>query len=165
MGEEQARLKALPHFQRAEANGAELCRCMASTISDERNGSLILGFAEDEAKHARIFRIDGRKDVSSFYAGGTYPLTAALLILPFLCLDQGSRALALTMGVAIAFAAVFNSYVSVLLERPFLKDFLEMSGLTLGVFVVSFLAGIWSSTPSGSGKRPDYSYRSAVNAA
>ena len=91
-------------------------------------------------------RADGRADAlkSSIYTGFAYLITVLLLIFPYLVLGKDSymTALFFTMSTAIAIIAIFNGYVSVVLDRSFKRGFLEMSGLSLGVAAISFVIGI-----------------------
>ena len=91
-------------------------------------------------------RADGRADAlkSSIYTGFAYLITVLLLIFPYLVLGKDSymAALFFTMSIAIGIIAIFNGYVSVVLDRSFKRGFLEMSGLSLGVASISFVIGI-----------------------
>ena len=110
---------------------------------------LITGFSATLSMAASGYlstRAEGRKDAlkSSVYTGFAYLSTVVLLILPYLLFpaDDYLAALALTMTVAIGIIAVFNGYVSVVLDRSFKKGFFEMSLLSFGVAVISFIIGI-----------------------
>jgi VIT1/CCC1 family predicted Fe2+/Mn2+ transporter len=81
---------------------------------------------------------------SSAYTGCAYLLTVVLLIFPYLLLGRKSymTALGSTMCIAIGIIAIFNVYVSVVLDRHFRRGFLEMSCLSLGIACISFIIGI-----------------------
>ena len=79
---------------------------------------------------------------SAVYTGVAYIGTVALLVLPFLLLDQALAALALTLAVAMAIIAAFNFYISVARDLPFGRRFAEMALLSLGVALFSFVVGI-----------------------
>ncbi len=74
--------------------------------------------------------------------GIAYVITVALLILPFLLLNNELISLAISLTTSVAIIAVFNFYISVTKDQPFGKRFLEMAGLSLGVAALSFLIGI-----------------------
>lgn len=91
-------------------------------------------------------RAEGQKNAlkASIYTGFAYLLTVFLLILPYLFMGKESymAALGITLTIAIGIIAIFNGYASVVLDRPFRRGFLEMSGLSLGVAAISFVIGI-----------------------
>jgi VIT1/CCC1 family predicted Fe2+/Mn2+ transporter len=91
-------------------------------------------------------RAEGRDDAfrASAYTGFAYLVTVALLILPYLFAGKEGYigALAVTMAAAIVIIAAFNIYASVILDRPFKKNFFEMICLSLGVSAISFVVGI-----------------------
>ena len=91
-------------------------------------------------------RAEGKSDAlkSSLYTGFAYLVSVFLLILPHLFLGKGSYLAALfsTMAIAVGIIAAFNIYTSVVLNRPFRRSFLEMSGLSLGIAAVSFVVGL-----------------------
>ncbi|MBN2878121.1 MAG: VIT1/CCC1 transporter family protein [Clostridia bacterium] len=79
---------------------------------------------------------------SSVYTGITYLLTVALLIAPYLILANPYISLAVTLVTALFIIAGFNYYMSVVQEFKFLKRFVEMALISLGVAVISFLIGL-----------------------
>lgn len=78
---------------------------------------------------------------AAIYTGVAYVITVALLILPYLLLNNEYLALAITLATSVLIIAVFNFYISVAKDEPFGKRFLEMAGLSLGVAAFSFLIG------------------------
>lgn len=78
---------------------------------------------------------------AAIYTGIAYIITVALLILPYLLLDNAYLALAITLATTVVIIAIFNFYISVAKDEPFGKRFLEMAGLSLGVAAFSFLIG------------------------
>jgi VIT1/CCC1 family predicted Fe2+/Mn2+ transporter len=78
---------------------------------------------------------------AAVYTGIAYIVTVALLILPYLLIDNFYVDLPLTLGIAVMIIAAFNYYISVATDAPFRKRFLEMAGLSLGVAVLSFVIG------------------------
>jgi VIT1/CCC1 family predicted Fe2+/Mn2+ transporter len=78
---------------------------------------------------------------ASIYTGGAYIVTVLLLILPYLVLENYYLCLACTLAAAVSVIAFFNYYISVAKDMPFKTRFLEMTGLSLGVAVLSFFIG------------------------
>ncbi len=78
---------------------------------------------------------------AAIYTGIAYVITVALLILPYLLLDNAYLALGITLTTSVVIIAIFNFYISVAKGEPFGKRFLEMAGLSLGVAAFSFLIG------------------------
>ena len=78
---------------------------------------------------------------AAIYTGIAYSITVALLILPYLLLDNAYLALGITLTTSVIIIAIFNFYISVAKSEPFGKRFFEMAGLSLGVAAFSFLIG------------------------
>jgi len=78
---------------------------------------------------------------AAIYTGIAYIITVALLILPYLLLNNEYIALAITLTTSVLIIAVFNFYISVAKSEPFGKRFFEMAGLSLSVAAFSFLLG------------------------
>ena len=78
---------------------------------------------------------------SAIYTGFAYIITVAILILPYLLLDNYYVCLAVTLTAAVLIIAAFNYYVSVVKDEPFRARFLEMALLSLGVATLSFILG------------------------
>lgn len=89
---------------------------------------------------------EGRNDAfkSCCYTGIAYLITVALLIMPYLLLDnsQYMTALISMIGVVILIIAGFTYYISVAQGEKFRPRFLEMSLISLSVAVISFFVGI-----------------------
>ncbi len=89
---------------------------------------------------------EGRNDAlkSCSYTGIAYLITVALLILPYLMFDNSGymSALFTMIGVVILIIAGFTYYISVAKGEKFKPRFLEMSLISIGVAVVSFVVGI-----------------------
>jgi len=79
---------------------------------------------------------------ASLYTGVAYIIAVAVLIVPYLVLNDIYLSLALAFGGALAVIALFNFYVSVAQSVPFKSRFLEMAGLIFAVSGISFLAGL-----------------------
>jgi len=78
---------------------------------------------------------------SALYTGVAYIFTVTMLILPYLLTTNYLISLAWTITNAILIIAVFNYYISVARGYNFRKRFLEMSSISLGVALLSFLIG------------------------
>lgn len=78
---------------------------------------------------------------AAIYTGVAYIITVAMLILPYLLLDNAFLALAITVSISVAIIALFNFYIAVAKNQPFGRRFLEMAGISLGVAAFSFLLG------------------------
>ncbi|MFW6254506.1 MAG: VIT1/CCC1 transporter family protein [Chitinivibrionales bacterium] len=78
---------------------------------------------------------------ASLYTGTAYIMTVALLILPYLLIDNYYLCLAVSLMIAVIIIALFNYYIAVAKSLPFRSRFLEMAGLSLGVAALSFGMG------------------------
>ncbi|MBE7013334.1 MAG: rubrerythrin family protein [Ruminococcaceae bacterium] len=91
-------------------------------------------------------RSEGRTDAfkSCCYTGIAYLITVALLILPYLLLDNSQYLIALLTMIAIVILIIagFTYYISVVKSERFKPKFLEMSIISVSVAVVSFVVGI-----------------------
>ncbi len=79
---------------------------------------------------------------AAIYTGIAYMVTVALLILPYLLLQNPFIALAITVTTSVLIIAVFNFYISVARDEKFGPRFFKMAGLSLGVAAFSFMVGI-----------------------
>ena len=79
---------------------------------------------------------------AAVYTGIAYILTVALLILPFLLLNNELIAMAVSLSTAVVIIALFNFFVSVTETQPFGRRFIKMAGISLGVAAISFLIGL-----------------------
>ena len=78
---------------------------------------------------------------AAVYTGVAYVFTVALLIIPYLFLDNPFLALGLCLGFALLVIFLFTFYISVAKELPFARRFFEMAGLSLTVAAISFGIG------------------------
>ena len=105
--------------------------------------SATLSMASSEFLAARS---EGRKDAfkSCAYTGIAYLITVVLLILPYLLFSNAQYLLALLamLSIVIAIIAVFTYYISVAKDEKFTPKFLEMSLISMGVAIISFVVGI-----------------------
>ncbi len=86
---------------------------------------------------------------SSFYTGIAYLITVIILIVPYLCFSNIFVSLGVTLLLAVFVIAVFNYYYSVVKNESFKSHFLPMTGLSLGVAVISFGIGYLLKTFTG----------------
>jgi vacuolar iron transporter family protein len=78
---------------------------------------------------------------SSIYTGIAYVITVAILITPYLVLDNYIICLAVTLSAAVIIIGLFTYYISVARDLPFKKRFVEMAGISIGVAAISFGIG------------------------
>lgn len=91
-------------------------------------------------------RADGNSKAlkSSAYTGAAYLITVILMVLPYLLLPNELyiAAFGIMIAVVILIIFVFNYYLSVAQSLPFWKRFAEMTAISLGVAVISFIIGL-----------------------
>lgn len=78
---------------------------------------------------------------SSIYTGIAYVTTVLLLTLPFFIFSNPFEALLFSILFAVFVIALFNFYLTVAKDKPFLRPFLEMILISLSVASVSFGIG------------------------
>lgn len=78
---------------------------------------------------------------SAVYTGISYLVTVALLILPFLLLNNRFIALGLVLLTAVLIIFCFNYYLAIAKDLNFKQRFWEMTLISLGVATFSFLVG------------------------
>ena len=78
---------------------------------------------------------------ASLYTGIAYVIAVALLVMPFFIFHLYYTAIFSTLAIAVVVILFFTYFISVTKEVPFLSRFLEMSAISLGVAVLSFLIG------------------------
>ncbi len=78
---------------------------------------------------------------AAIYTGIAYIITVALLVMPYLLIENYILDLAIALVTAVIIIAVFNYYISVAKGESFRARFLEMAGLSLGVALFSFIIG------------------------
>lgn len=87
---------------------------------------------------------EGKNPVkASIYTGIAYVITVIALIMPFIFISQPLIALAFTLVTVMIIIALFTYYVSVAMDLPFLKRFLEMALISLGVATITFGIGFF----------------------
>lgn len=87
---------------------------------------------------------EGRTDAlkSCSYTGIAYLLTVVALIIPYVLLSNHIVALAIMIGIIVLIIAGFTYYTSVAQDLKFGSRFFEMTGISIGVAVISFIVGI-----------------------
>lgn len=110
---------------------------------------LILGISATFSMASSEFlsaRSEGRDDAfkSCTYTGIAYLITVVLLIAPYLIFGNAQYILALVcmLAIVILIIAGFTYYTSVAQDQPFKSRFLEMSVISIGVAVISFIVGV-----------------------
>jgi vacuolar iron transporter family protein len=100
-----------------------------------------LSMAASEYLSTRSEDTDKHPVRAAIYTGIAYIITVALLILPYLLLENYILCLAISLVTAVIIIAVFNYYISVAKGENFRRRFTEMAGLSLGVALFSFILG------------------------
>ncbi len=77
----------------------------------------------------------------SLYTGISYILTTAILVAPFFIFDSIMESLILMFICAFIAIISYNFYISVAKDLSFTKRVLQMSAITFGVAIISFLIG------------------------
>lgn len=72
---------------------------------------------------------------------GAYTATVAILLMPYLFMNNIRTALAVMLTAAVAIIALFNIYYSVVRCESFWRRFAEMAVVSLGIAAVSFMVG------------------------
>lgn len=78
---------------------------------------------------------------SAIYTGVAYIVTVALMILPYLLIQNHFIALGVMLAIVVFIIFIFNYYISVAKDQPFGKRFFPMVGISLGVALISFGIG------------------------
>ncbi len=78
---------------------------------------------------------------AAIYTGIAYIITVALLVLPYLIIENYILDLAIALTTAVIIIAVFNYYISVAKGESFRERFTEMAVLSLSVAALSFVIG------------------------
>ncbi len=112
---------------------------------------LIIGISATFSMAASEFlsaRSEGRTDAfkSCTYTGVAYLITVALLILPYLLFTNCYLALACMMLTVVLIIAMFTYYTSVAQGEKFKSRFLEMTCISVGVAVLSFVVSLAAKT-------------------
>ena len=103
--------------------------------------SASVSMAASEYLSTRTEKTEKNPIRAAVYTGIAYVITVALLILPYLLLQNYLVCLAITLATAVLIIAVFNYYISVARGESFRRRFLEMAGVSLAVASLSFVVG------------------------
>lgn len=79
---------------------------------------------------------------AALYTGTAYIFTVFLLVLPFLVFSNPYVALPITLGFAILVIFFFTFYISIAKDLPFVRRFLEMVAISMGIAGISFVIGL-----------------------
>jgi VIT1/CCC1 family predicted Fe2+/Mn2+ transporter len=78
---------------------------------------------------------------SGLYTGVAYIITVALMILPYLLISNVFIAMAVMICSVLIIILIFNFYISVAEDLPFMKRFSEMAAISMGIAAISFGMG------------------------
>lgn len=78
---------------------------------------------------------------SAIYTGVAYLVTVALLVLPYLLIENKYISLGVMLGIVVLIIFFFNYYISVAKSIPFKKRFWQMIFISFGVAIISFGIG------------------------
>lgn len=93
--------------------------------------------AYSQAKHER-----GKNPrTTAAYTGLFYMLTVLALVAPLLLGVPASLGVALSLACALAILAAFSFYSAVIMERPFLREYLENAAVIMAVSLVGYAFG------------------------
>jgi VIT1/CCC1 family predicted Fe2+/Mn2+ transporter len=78
---------------------------------------------------------------SAYYTGISYISIVLLLVLPYFLLSNIYLALSVSIFIAISVVSLTSFYISVLFEREYKKELVEMFAFSLGIAFITFLIG------------------------
>jgi vacuolar iron transporter family protein len=84
---------------------------------------------------------EGSASRSAAYTGVSYFATAVILATPYFVTDQMAWALGTSLVFAVSLIAFISFYSSVISDKPFTRDFLEMTGIMLGATAALYVLG------------------------
>lgn len=84
----------------------------------------------------------GSARLSAGYTGISYFATALILASPYFVTEEMALALGVSLTFAVGLIAFISFYSSVISEKPFTRDFLEMTGIMFGATVALYVFGI-----------------------
>jgi VIT1/CCC1 family predicted Fe2+/Mn2+ transporter len=100
------------------------------------------GKEKSVAKKGEKIKFEKDPFKAAVYTGLIYMITVLFLIFPFLFLGNLYHSLAIMLGVVFAIIFVFTFYISVAMEVPFWKRFIETASISFGIAAISFGIGI-----------------------
>ena len=80
--------------------------------------------------------------MAAFYTGVMYVVTSAMLIFPFTIIPNRFWALAIMALFAVLIIFGFNCAMGYATRQPFMKRFIEMLTICMGVSIASFAIGL-----------------------
>jgi VIT1/CCC1 family predicted Fe2+/Mn2+ transporter len=83
----------------------------------------------------------GSAKLSAVYTGVSYFVSAVFLATPYFLTSEMVYALSASLGLAIVQLALTTYYSTVITNKPFTRDFLEILGILLGATVALYLFG------------------------
>ncbi len=83
----------------------------------------------------------GSARLSATYTGVSYFVTAVILATPYFLTSDMVYALSVSLTLAVLILAVTTYYSSIITEKPFTKDFLEILAIMFAVTLVLYLFG------------------------
>ncbi|HYC12175.1 MAG TPA: hypothetical protein VEC02_05905 [Nitrososphaerales archaeon] len=84
----------------------------------------------------------GSARLSALYTGVSYFVSAVLLATPYFLTASVIYALASSLVIAVAMLALTTYYSTVIANKPFARDFLEILGILLGATVALYFFGL-----------------------
>jgi VIT1/CCC1 family predicted Fe2+/Mn2+ transporter len=84
---------------------------------------------------------EGSASLSAAYTGVSYFATALILASPYFVTEQMIWALGTSLVFAVSLIAFISFYSSVISDKPFTRDFVEMTGIMLGATVALYVLG------------------------
>jgi hypothetical protein len=109
-------------------------------LAGPANRQVLERIANCELDHYRVWQ-----GLTGALAGLTLALQQtrliAILVLPFLLLPNAFVALGITLAVAVLTIVIFNFFLAIAMDEPFLRRFFEMTVLNLGIASITFLIG------------------------
>jgi vacuolar iron transporter family protein len=83
----------------------------------------------------------GSASKSAAYTGISYFATALILATPYFVTEKMTYALGVSLTFAVALIAFISFYSSVISDKPFTRDFLEMTGIMFGATAALYILG------------------------
>ena len=83
----------------------------------------------------------GSASKSAAYTGVSYFATALILATPYFLTGKMTYALSVSLTLAVALIAFISFYSSVISEKPFTRDFIEMTGIMFGATIALYILG------------------------
>ena len=84
---------------------------------------------------------EGSAKMSAIYTGVSYFVSAVFLATPYFLTPDMIYALSASMGLAVVQLALTTYYSTVITNKPFRRDFLEILAILLGATVVLYVSG------------------------